>query len=177
MKYLLRFPDNPALEYPNTFDELQSGYSIGTMAPTCQVRAEQSTDWIGLREFIASGARIPTTPSDATTAGQAPTGSPAARLMIRYRDAYVVGRTIVTVGDVVKGVGIVLAIGMTLAAWVNFKMGPAGILIGVVVGVPLYVLGILVSAQGQILKATLDTAVSGSPFLSNDQKAEMMSLV
>jgi hypothetical protein len=39
-----------------------------------------------------------------------------------------------------------------------------------------YVLGILVSAQGQILKASLDNAVNGSPFLTNEHRAKVMSL-
>ena len=38
--------------------------------------------------------------------------------MSRYRDAYLVARTIVTVGGVVKGIGIFLAIVITLAAFV-----------------------------------------------------------
>ena len=97
--------------------------------------------------------------------------------MNRYRDAYLVARTIITVGGVVKSVGVVLAIVVTLVALLKFKMELASVLAGLVIGVPLYVLGILVSAQGQILKATLDTAVNGSPHLSNDQKAETMSLV
>jgi len=32
------------------------------------------------------------------------------------------------------------------------------------------------SAQGQIVKATLDTAVNSSPFLSNEERAKIMSL-
>ena len=56
------------------------------------------------------------------------------------------------------------------------QFGPLALLWAVIVGVPLYVLGILVSAQGQILKATLDSAVTNSPFLTEDQMAEVMSL-
>jgi len=40
-----------------------------------------------------------------------------------------------------------------------------------------WVLGVLVSAQGRMLKATLDTAVNSSPFLSNAERAEVMSYV
>jgi hypothetical protein len=39
-----------------------------------------------------------------------------------------------------------------------------------------FVLGILVSAQGQILRATLDTAVNTSPFLTNEDKACVIDL-
>jgi O-antigen ligase len=51
-----------------------------------------------------------------------------------------------------------------------------GLLVAVVVTVPIYVLGILVAAQGQILKATLDTAVTNSPFLKREEMAKVMSL-
>jgi hypothetical protein len=39
-----------------------------------------------------------------------------------------------------------------------------------------FILGSLVSAQGQILKATLDGAVNTSPFLTDEQRAQMMRL-
>jgi len=50
------------------------------------------------------------------------------------------------------------------------------IFLAIVAGIPLVVSGILVSAQAQLLKATLDTAVNTSPFLSNEQRAVVMSL-
>lgn len=40
-----------------------------------------------------------------------------------------------------------------------------------------YVFGVLVSAQGQILKAMLDSAVNSSPFLNNEHRAKIMSLI
>lgn len=40
----------------------------------------------------------------------------------------------------------------------------------------MFVLGILISAQGQTLKATLDTAVNGSPLLTKDEMRQIMSL-
>ena len=45
----------------------------------------------------------------------------------------------------------------------------------VAVGVPIYALGILVSAAGQVLKATLDSAVHTSPFLDQNQMAQSMA--
>jgi hypothetical protein len=39
-----------------------------------------------------------------------------------------------------------------------------------------FVLGIIVSAQGEILKANLDGAVNTSPFMTNEQKAQAMDL-
>jgi hypothetical protein len=51
-----------------------------------------------------------------------------------------------------------------------------GILVGCLAGLLWYVIGIFVAAQGQILKATLDSAVNSSPFLTDAHKAEIMSL-
>jgi hypothetical protein len=51
-----------------------------------------------------------------------------------------------------------------------------GIIAAIAVVVPIYVLGILVAAQGEILKATLDTAVTHSPFLKREEMAKVMSL-
>jgi hypothetical protein len=44
------------------------------------------------------------------------------------------------------------------------------------VGAMFFFWGILVAAQGEILNATLDTAVNSSPFLSNEQRGRIMSL-
>ena len=52
----------------------------------------------------------------------------------------------------------------------------AGTGVALVVAIPIYVLGILVAAQGEILKATLDTAVTNSPFLKSEEMARVMSL-
>ncbi len=49
-------------------------------------------------------------------------------------------------------------------------------MLAVTTGVPLCVLGVLVSAQGQILKAALDVAVQASPFLEKEEIARIISL-
>jgi hypothetical protein len=51
-----------------------------------------------------------------------------------------------------------------------------GFAIAVVAGGLQFLLGVIVSAQGQILKAELDTAVNSSPFLVDQQRAQIMSL-
>ena len=51
-----------------------------------------------------------------------------------------------------------------------------GLMFGAVVAIPLFVLGVLVAAQGQVLKANLDEAVHTSPFLTDEQRASLMSL-
>jgi hypothetical protein len=49
-----------------------------------------------------------------------------------------------------------------------------GLIGAVFVGGQFYLLGLIVMAQGQILKASLDGAVNSSPFLQNEQRAKIM---
>ena len=55
-------------------------------------------------------------------------------------------------------------------------IGFFGIVIAASIATALYILGTLASAQGQILKATLDTAVNSSEFLTPSDKARAMRL-
>jgi hypothetical protein len=82
------------------------------------------------------------------------------------------------VGTAIKAIGIILGV---LVALVGLMAGSAevtlsAILAAIAVGVFFFVFGALISAQGQVLKASLDTAVNTSPFLSNQQRAAIMSL-
>lgn len=109
----------------------------------------------------------------------------ASSVMTRYQDAYLVARVTTGFGGVIKGLGFLLAfVIFGAAAFVGNQaygetktmyMG-AGLVLAIVTGAVFYLFGILVSAQGQILKASLDGAVNNSPFLTNDQKAQAMSL-
>jgi hypothetical protein len=116
----------------------------------------------------------------------------AQSLSNRYWDAYLVARATVGMGAVIKVVGILLGIlicsgGFFIATTLSATLSNSGAVIfisvltivggfGVFVGALLFLQGILISAQGQTLKASLDSAVNNSPFLSNDQKAKIMSL-
>ena len=51
----------------------------------------------------------------------------------------------------------------------------SGLLLGIVVAIPIFILGVLVGAQAQVVMAALDTAVHTSPFLTNDDKERVMS--
>jgi hypothetical protein len=102
--------------------------------------------------------------------------------MTRYRDAYLIAKATDAIGSSVKAVGIglgaLIAIGALIVGGQNehaaqFFMG--GLVLGAVVAIPLYVLGVLVSAHAQVLKATLDTAVHSSPFLTKEEMASVMS--
>ncbi len=104
-------------------------------------------------------------------------------LMKRYKDAFSVAKITVAIGTLIKIVGVVLAIliiagGFGLADKTrNEIFGVLGLVGGIVIGIFLYFLGVLVRAQGQILRASLDSAVNTSPFLSNEQRARAMSLI
>ena len=92
-------------------------------------------------------------------------------------------RATTAIGVVVKSVGIGLGLLILLACVVVGSQTDrvvagfmGGLVFGAIVAIPLYVLGVLVSAHGEVLKATLDTAVHGSPFLKREDMARVMSL-
>lgn len=154
--------------------------------PSCQ----NCSNPIGAKDKFCPYCDAPTevTYSPTTdTSGKvvAPSGQISA-VVKRYKDAYVVARVVDGIGSFSKGVGLVIAavlvlIGLLLAS--KGRTGDAAFALGVVViasgaatGAWFYVLGILAAAQGQILKASLDSAVNGSPFLTNEHRAKIMSL-
>jgi hypothetical protein len=108
----------------------------------------------------------------------------------RYQDAYAVAKTANAFGNVTKILGIVSAviiafIGliMMLFTATSFDSAGAGFVMflftltfGAIVGAIFYILGIVLSALGQILMSGLDTAVNGSPFMTQEQKAQAMNL-
>lgn len=107
-----------------------------------------------------------------------------ALLSKRYKDAYTEAHAVVAVGKTIKGVGTFLFIGVTLAGFflasnqranVFPQLAIAGLVFACMVGIPIYVLGILVSAQGQTALATLDTAVNSSRHLTNDEVADILA--
>ena len=104
-------------------------------------------------------------------------------LMTRYTDAYRVARTIKNVGDAIKVIALsagilIFMIGMVGSSQSLLGAMPffGGLVSGAIVAGVGFILGTLVSAQGQVLKATLDTAVYSCPFLVNEQRAEIMHL-
>jgi len=83
----------------------------------------------------------------------------------RYHDLYRIARLQVTTGNIVKVIGIVVGIGSLLI-----------FIPGILAGGIVYLLGILISAQGQMLLVHADSAVHSSPFMTDDEKAKVMSL-
>lgn len=117
-----------------------------------------------------------------------------AAVKARYKDGYRHAKGLDGAGSAIKALGVIVGIlavliGISIggsAASSAREFGPgagAGIFVGLLVGVPgaltgaiLFVIGILVSSAGQIMKAQLDSAVNSSPFVSDIDRAEMMSL-
>lgn len=100
--------------------------------------------------------------------------------MSRYTDAYLVARTVTAIGGIVKVIAIAIGgsiavLGM-MAGSQDWRFVVGGLVLTAIAGVPLYVLGVLVAAQGQILKATLDAAVNTSPLLTKDEMRRIMSM-
>jgi hypothetical protein len=101
----------------------------------------------------------------------------------RYFDAYLVARTIDGAGLTIKTIGLVIGAVLALASFAIASRGGVGLLFALVgvaiagtVATVLFLLGTLASAQGQLLKATLDTAVNTSQFLTDQDRARIMSL-
>jgi ABC-type multidrug transport system fused ATPase/permease subunit len=119
-------------------------------------------------------------------------------LNARYKDAYKAARFIVGLGRFIKGIALFSAIVVGVIAAVlllavigaasDQRGGGAALIVGsfgsfavalggIVWALIAYVIGVFVSAAGQIQRATLDTAVNSSPHLTNGEKASIMSLV
>ncbi len=107
----------------------------------------------------------------------------------RYEDAYLHARWVAQAGDVIQTVGWVLGAiifcGAMFTAHTVTKLltpaadwlPPAGLAVGAVITVFFFwLVGLLVCARGQDLEASLDSAVNSSPFLSDAQRARVMSL-
>lgn len=96
----------------------------------------------------------------------------------RYRDAFRVGAALVGLGDGIKAAGAILG-GIIVVVSFSEASGAflaAGIFLGVTMGALFWVSGVMVAAQGQILRATLDTAVAASRFLTDTERAGAMGL-
>ena len=107
----------------------------------------------------------------------------------RYHVAYRHAHWLEQAGDLIQTVGWVLGAiifcGSIFVAHTVMNhltptadwLPPAGLAIGAIITVFfLWLVGVLVYARGQDLEASLDSAVNSSPFLSNTQRAKVMSL-
>jgi hypothetical protein len=103
----------------------------------------------------------------------------------RYRDGYVVADAVIAHGTRLKTLAIVVAVVTVLIVLVvagNFRGGvalgiaAAGIAVTVAVCGVIHAQGVRTCAEGQHLLASLDVAVNTSPFLTDPEKAQAMSL-
>ena len=103
------------------------------------------------------------------------------RMTSRYRDAYAMSRVLNGFGGLVKIISYVLLAFAALVAFgvavsVGFVSGAGIAVVGILLSLQLYLVGILFGALGQLLKAALDTAVNTSPFLTKDEMRAMLFL-
>ena len=176
MKYLVKSPYG--ISYNYNLDQIREGFKAGTLPENCKVREDGTQEWQTLRQLLEStGDYTPPTPPPPETPA-----SIAGKLRRRYSDAYNEAHAVVTVGKVVKAIGALLFIGILVAAFAmsSDRSGGGqtlviGIIVACVVGIPVYVLGILVAAQGQTQLATLDTAVNSSRHLKDDDVAAILT--
>ena len=98
-------------------------------------------------------------------------------LVERYQNAYRVAKAACGLASAAKVIGFIVGAAL-LAAGVQGRsvFGGAAIGLGVLVAALFWILGTLVAAIGENLKAVLDTAIYSSTFLNNAQRAKIMSL-
>lgn len=113
-----------------------------------------------------------------------PTSVSSAKVVKRYTDAYRVASAIITLGSIAKTLGIVfgLLIGVggvfvAMNSGGRDSSGVAAIAVAAIFLILIFgIIGIVISSVGQLLRATLDTAVHSSPFLGESEKARAMGL-
>ena len=96
----------------------------------------------------------------------------------RYEDGYLDAKAITGFGAVIKTIAFLIA-GAIAVGGLALKDGSiilASLISATAIGTLTYFLGVVIAAQGQILRATLDSAVNSSPFLQDEQKARVMRL-
>ena len=101
----------------------------------------------------------------------------------RYQDAYIHARTINGLGQLIKVVSVLVGI---IFAVLGVLGGTArdgspilvvmAVGIGIAIGGSGFIAGVVIAASGQMLKAQLDTAVYTSTFLTDAERASIMSL-
>ena len=99
----------------------------------------------------------------------------------RYQEGYTIARAIDRFGGVIKDAALIIGsllalIGLIVCFNNSAMIGIPLIFLGLLAGGIGYILGILVQSAGQLMKALFDVAVNGSHFLTDDQRAKVMSL-
>lgn len=149
----------------------------------CQACGEVLPYEIEARRRQISEGHSDVVESDSGTAIPAVSGQSGSSVVNRYRDAYRVGAALVGLGNGIKIVGAILGgiilLGSLSTANNQFggsELAGIGVFVAAVTGGLFWVCGVVVAAQGQILRATLDTAVASSHFLNDSDRADAMGL-
>ncbi len=197
MEYQLKWPNSPEYEY--TLDRIRSEFERGMLSDDVEVRRIGFPTWLPLSVFLESTNDIvpqaqPTTQANAASAivkvadVKNVTSNAVAS---RYRDAYFVALAVEFLGGMVTLLafcgGAMAVIAAFVIIWMVSEHEPehkaiiiAGIIVvavsAILIWILVWMLGILFRAKGQSLKATLDIAVHSSPFLTDSQRASIMSI-
>jgi hypothetical protein len=120
---------------------------------------------------------------DSATVHQATLDRRAAQIIGRYSEGYIHARAVEAFGNVVKLVALVGGSLIAFGGLISCSAGGFGevsgivlMLTGVVIGGLGFVLSVLIKSSGQLMKAQFDCAVNGSHFLTDDQRATVMSI-
>ena len=113
----------------------------------------------------------------------------ARKLSLRYQAGFETSATLVSLGGVIKIIGWVLGGIAVLVAVIGFIVAVANnnpgsglgialaaLIYGVIIVFAAYVYGSMIAGIGHGVQATQDTAVNNSPFLTDDERASILSL-
>ncbi|HLK57160.1 MAG TPA: hypothetical protein VKU00_11375 [Chthonomonadaceae bacterium] len=150
------------------------GYKFALQTTSRNVAAAPQEDVAPLNDYWAAVYGAP------VESPQPASASPyASEVIKRYEEAYQTAKTTCHVGDISRKIGIGLAVILALGSLAgviqqNWILLWSLLLLAGAVGALFYILGVLASAQGSALKASLDGAVNTSPFLTKEQKAKVL---
>ena len=142
-------------------------------------KSDAVVDGVGPQKGSTSG---PATSVERATASGSPEGGQhkiASVLLSRYRDAYKHANSIASAGSALKIIGWILAALIVLGGIMtkNGQAIAASIVVAFGTGSGFNFMGVGIAAQGQVMLASLDTAVNTSPFLDDSQKTQILTSV
>jgi uncharacterized membrane protein len=100
-------------------------------------------------------------------------------MVSRYSGAYKDATSLIGLGSIIRIAGVIVAGLIVLGAALSSASQAAfvaGLFLAILVVVSYWIAGALVASQGQILRATVDTAVATSRFLTDDERFVAMGL-
>ena len=176
MQYWIKL--NGGSDLPLTKEELFSKYAGQLTSDTACAKVGENK-WGKLSDYFPDWQN----PADDPAEMAARTKGIPQRAIARYADAYRVADSVVSIGAFIKVLSVLVAVGSVFVGGLAGAETSSGILLywavlsGVCAGIPVFVVGLLVCAAGRLVKASIDTAVHSSPFLTDSEKASVMSLV